>query len=249
MPEFLELAKAAGGYVTAVSIVALAILMFAYITQRSKIVSLRAAVVGDAPISPDDVVRILKTFGSDDTRLRALETIVQNDSRIASEVLSRAKNVKLDQKEQASHRLVYALAIGVLFLAFGGIGIVARHQDAAAPVAGHVPDAGAQHEAGAIVDAAGPSIVSHPGGASDVVPSIKSTHKGDSETRVQDRQPQPGIDCDALRDESTDLAKDVDAKCTLTNTPDITACKTRKADALRRRRRVNEQMKQEHCPS
>jgi hypothetical protein len=74
--ELVDLVKAAASYTTSISVVALGVSLFAYLALRTRERSIRAEMIGDAPLSGADIVKVLKTFADDAGRLRALQAVL-----------------------------------------------------------------------------------------------------------------------------------------------------------------------------
>jgi hypothetical protein len=131
---FVELARAASPYVTAVSVVSLVALLFAYTINRHRVRTLREDIVGDAPIPPQTLVAVLKEFERDEHRLRALKEILRS-ADAATAIVSRARgaDTQLQRAESNAHQIAFAVVVGVCFLLLGLVGILARTQDRSPP--------------------------------------------------------------------------------------------------------------------
>ncbi len=137
----VEIAKATASYTTAVSVVALAAALFAYVAIRTREGSIRAQMIGDAPLSSAQIVTVLKTFSDDKARLEALKAILSNDSKTAQDVLARMKKYDpvLARVETRANYVAGTLVLGVVLLAFGILGIMARQEDKPHTEPGPVP--------------------------------------------------------------------------------------------------------------
>jgi hypothetical protein len=135
MGGLIEIIKATSTFTTAVSVVALGAALYAFIMRRVRMGSIRSQIVGDAPVSGKEVVRVLKTFRDDAQRLRALEVLLQNDSATAKGVLDRARQIDptLMLAEGRATFVTVALVVGVVLLAFGALGLAARITDKEGP--------------------------------------------------------------------------------------------------------------------